>query len=85
MITRRTMFAGMAAAIAAPAIIRTPGLIMPIKPVWSGPVTAAEVMMRRLQLMADPPLFYDDDGDGTPTHIILQPMMRRHLELLSRT
>lgn len=32
-LTRRTMFAGMAAAIAAPAIIRTPGLIMPIKPV----------------------------------------------------
>lgn len=30
-LTRRTMFAGLAATIAAPAIIRTHGLLMPIK------------------------------------------------------
>lgn len=31
MLTRRTLFGGMLATLAAPAIIRTPGLLMPVK------------------------------------------------------
>lgn len=35
MLRRRGFLGGMLAALAAPAIIRTPGLLMPVKPVWT--------------------------------------------------
>lgn len=47
MLKRRTLFGGMLAALAAPAIIRTPGLLMPVKPIplpamsWAGEITIA--------------------------------------------
>jgi hypothetical protein len=58
MLSRRTMFAGLAATIAAPAIIRTPGLLMPIKAYPAelygiGPaMTATEVLQRVNRLHA---------------------------------
>lgn len=33
-VNRRGLLAGIGAFLAAPAIIRTPGLLMPVKPVW---------------------------------------------------
>lgn len=37
MMRRRGFIAGMAAALVAPAIVRTPGLLMPVKPIVAEP------------------------------------------------
>ena len=45
-LSRRGMIGGLAAVIAAPAVIRTPGLLMPIKPFRSRSITLLEFARR---------------------------------------
>lgn len=48
MIRRRAAVTGSLAALFAPAIIRTPGLLMPVKAFqFDGPVTATEILQRQ--------------------------------------
>jgi hypothetical protein len=42
MLTRRGLLAGLGVALCAPAIIRTPGLLMPVKPLWHSLTVVAQ-------------------------------------------
>lgn len=52
MTNRRAFLLGIGAALAAPAVIRTAGLLMPVKPVVVAPVpmTATEVLLRQAKM-----------------------------------
>lgn len=61
-LSRRKFFGGLALAAVAPAIIRTPGLLMPIKPMR--PIMDIDRIMEIHYRMANPPIMTTEESDG---------------------